>query len=153
MLLDSFEFNFHLVSNNIKKVTSPTKQMHSNYWKCNHVTKKQQSIDIDARPCNMAWEGNNIFPRSLSVNVKEVSGIFLITLSWANKLAQIYIRSYTYIASRVKRIHHFGPRIAQKRFFTEKPFFMGKYIFHIPLHPLSGSKSWRLPKVKLGEVK
>ena len=37
-------------------------------------------MDIDARPCNMVPEGNNIFPRSLSVNVKEASELFLITL-------------------------------------------------------------------------
>ena len=30
-------------------------------WKCNHVTKKELSMDIDARPRNMASEGNNIF--------------------------------------------------------------------------------------------
>ena len=54
--------------------------MHNNYWKCNHVMKKELSIDIDAKPCKMGTEGNNIFPRSLLVNVKEASGIFLITL-------------------------------------------------------------------------
>ena len=37
-------------------------------------------MNIDARSYNMAPEGNNIFPRSLSVNVKEAFGIFLITL-------------------------------------------------------------------------
>ena len=51
--------------------------MHNNYWKCNHVTKKKLSMDIDVRPCNMESEGNNIFPRILSVNVKEASGITL----------------------------------------------------------------------------
>ena len=35
---------------------------------------------IDVRPCNMVPEGNNIFPRSLLVNVKEESGTFLIIL-------------------------------------------------------------------------
>ena len=30
-------------------------------WKCNHVTKKEISMDIDARPRNMASEDNNIF--------------------------------------------------------------------------------------------
>ena len=29
--------------------------------KCNHVTKKELSMDIDARPSNMASEGNTIF--------------------------------------------------------------------------------------------
>ena len=37
-------------------------------------------MDIDPRPCNVASEGNKIFPRCLLVNVKEVPGIFLITL-------------------------------------------------------------------------
>ena len=54
--------------------------MNNNYWKCNHETKKELSMDIEARPCNMASEGNSVFPRSLSVNVKEASGIFLTTL-------------------------------------------------------------------------
>ena len=43
--------------------------------KCNHVTKKELSTDIDARPCNMASEGNTVL-----VNVKEASGMSLITL-------------------------------------------------------------------------
>ena len=30
-------------------------------WKCNHVTKKELSIDINARPRNIASEANNIF--------------------------------------------------------------------------------------------
>ena len=30
-------------------------------WKCNHVTKKELSMDINARPCNIASEANNIF--------------------------------------------------------------------------------------------
>ena len=42
--------------------------------------KKELSINIDARPCDMAPGGNNIFPRTISVNVKEASGTFLITL-------------------------------------------------------------------------
>ena len=37
-------------------------------------------MNIDARPCNMAPDSNNIFPRSLSVNVKEAYEIFPITL-------------------------------------------------------------------------
>ena len=55
----------------------------------------------DARPCNMAPEGNNIFPRRFFVNVKEASGIFLITVWSANKSSQI-VRSDTYITFRVK---------------------------------------------------
>ena len=37
-------------------------------------------MKIDARPCDMAPEGNNIFPRRLLVNVTETSGIYVITL-------------------------------------------------------------------------
>ena len=37
--------------------------------------KKELSMKIDARPCNIAPEGNNIFPRRFFVNVKEASGI------------------------------------------------------------------------------
>ena len=119
-------------------------------WKCNHVTKKELSIGIDAKPCNMAWEGNNIFPRSLSVSVKEASGIFLITLWWANKLTQICTRSYTYITSRVKGNHNFRAQMAPKRFFTEKPFLTGKYIFYVPLQHFQGAKVDSGPKLTLG---
>ena len=60
-------------------------------------------MKIDARPCNIALEGNNIFPRRFFVNVKEASGIILIIDKFwtANKLAQI-VPSDTYITSRVK---------------------------------------------------
>ena len=30
-------------------------------WKCNHVTKKELSMDINARPPNIASEADNIF--------------------------------------------------------------------------------------------
>ena len=42
-------------------------------------------MNIDTRPCNMVPEGNNISPRSLSVNAKEMPGIFLISLLIADK--------------------------------------------------------------------
>ena len=61
--------------------------MHTNqnYYKYHKLKlwspeKMELSVKIDARPCNMAPEGNNIFPRRFFVNVKETSGIFLITL-------------------------------------------------------------------------
>ena len=146
MLLDSFEFNFHSVSNNIKKVTSPTKQMHSNYWKCNHVTKKQQSIDTDARPCNMDSEGNNIFPRSLSVNVKEVSGIFLKTLWFLTNLHRCTLARILILHPDLREAIIFGARIAQKNFY-------GEMHFSHSSSPLSGSKSWQWPKVNLVAVK
>ena len=125
--------------------------MHNSYWKCNHVTKKGLSMDIDTRTCNMISEGNNIFPRSLSVNLKEASGIFLITLWWANKLAQIYTRSYTYITSKVKGSHHFRAQINPKNIFYEKTIFSEKYIFHVPLHSFQGVKVDSGPKLTLGQ--
>ena len=127
--------------------------MYNNHWKCNHVTKKELSMDIDARPWNMTSEGNNIFPRSLSVNVKEASGIFLITLWWANKLAQMYTRSYTYITSRVKGSHHFRAQNGLKKIFYRNTIFNGKIYFSCSCSPLSGSKNWQWPKVNLGAVK
>ena len=45
----------------------------------------------------------------------------------------------------------FGPKMVQKRFFTEKPFLMGKYTFHVPLHPFQGAKNDRDPKFTLGQ--
>ena len=105
-------------------------------------------MDINARPWNMASEGNNIFPRSLSVNVKEASGIFLITLWWANKLAQMYTRSYTYITSSMKESHHFWAQNSPKKIFYGNTIFYGR-----TAPPLSGSKSWQRPKVNLGTVK
>ena len=58
-------------------------------------------MKIDARPYNMVPEDNNIFPRKFFVNVKEASEIILVTVWWANKLAQI-VHSDTYTTSRVK---------------------------------------------------
>ena len=122
-------------------------------WKCNHVTKKELSMNIDARPCNIVSEGNKIFPESLSVYVKEAPGIFLITLWWANKLAQMYTRSYTYISSRVKGNHHFRAENSPKQIFFGKTIFSGKIYFSWTSSPLSGSKSWQQPTVNLGAVK
>ena len=95
-------------------------------------------MDIDARPCNMASEVNKMFPRYLLVNVKEVSGIFLIILWWANKLAQMYTHSYTYITSRVKA----GLSPSKKFFiicFSESPSKMMKNAFYFILRNLKNS--------------
>ena len=128
--------------------------MHNNYWKCNHETKEELSTDIDAGPCNMASEGNNIFPRRLSVNVKEASGILRTTLWWANKVAQMCTRSLTYITSRVKgKAIICEPKIAQKILFYGKTIFYRKIHFSYPSSPLSESKSWQWPKVNLETVK
>ena len=45
----------------------------------------------------------------------------------------------------------FGPKMAQKRFFMEKLFLTGKYIFHVPLHPFQGAKVDSDPKLILGQ--
>ena len=98
-------------------------------------------MDIDARSCNMASEGKKIFPRRLEVNVKETSGTYLITLWWANILAQMYTRSYTYITSRVKGSHHFRAQNGPKNIFYGKNIFNEKiYMFHVSLHPFQGAK-------------
>ena len=110
-------------------------------------------MNTDARPCNMVPEGNETFPRSLSVNVKEASGIFLITLWWANELAQMCLRSYTYITSRVKETHHFRAQNGPKKIFYGKTIFNEKIYFSGSSSPLLGSKSWKWPKVNLGSVK
>ena len=58
--------------------------MHTNQKYCEYCVKnlklelqsrkkKERSTNIDARQCDIAPEGNNIFPRTLLVNVKEVS--------------------------------------------------------------------------------
>ena len=42
-------------------------------WSC-----KEPSMNIETRPCNRgAPEANNVFPRSLSLNAKVASRIFL----------------------------------------------------------------------------
>ena len=97
------------------------------------------SMKIDARPCNIAPEGNNIFPRFF-VNVKEASRIFLITLWWSNKPAQI-VRSDTCSTFRVKGRHHFRDHIGPKKTFYGNIIFKGeKKSFHVPLHPFQGAK-------------
>ena len=97
----------------------------------------------------MASKGNKIFPRHLLVNVKEAPGIFLITLWWANKLAQMYTCSHTYITFRVRESIISGPKMAQKRFFTEKPFLTGKYIFYDPFRPFQGENVDTLHKFSI----
>ena len=75
-------------------------------------------MDIDVRPCNMDSEGNKIFPRILSVNVKEASGII-------NELTNLHKCTLT----RILLLHPelweaiiFGPRIAQKTFLRKSHF-------------------------------
>ena len=78
-------------------------------------------MDIDVRPCNMDSEGNKIFPRIISVNVKEASGI-------TNELTNLHKCTLTRILLLHRELWEaiiFGPRIAQKNVFTEKPFFTG----------------------------
>ena len=96
------------------------------------------SMKINARPCNMVPEGNNNFPGRFFVNVKDTSGIFLITLWWGNKSAQI-VRSDTYITSRVKGRHPFRTQNGPKTFFYGNTIF-NENSFHVPLHPLQGAK-------------
>ena len=86
-------------------------------------------------------------------NVKEVSGISLITLWWANKLAEMYPSLHTCITSRVKGSHHFRAQNGLKNIFYEKTIFSGKIYFSCTSSPISGSKSWQWPKVNLGAVK
>ena len=142
MLLYSFEFKFHSVANNISKIKGS-----------NHVNAYQPelSMNVDPRPCNMAPDGNNIFPRNLSVNVKKVSGIFLMTLWQANQLAQMYTRSHTSITSRVKGSHHFRSQNGPKKIVYGKIIFNGEIYFSCSPSPLSWCKSWQWPKVKLGQ--
>ena len=83
-------------------------------------------MNISGRPCNMAPEGNNIFPRRLSVNLKEASTIFLMTLWWANKLAQMYTRLYPYITSRVKGSYYFRAQNGPKNIVYGKTISNGK---------------------------
>ena len=143
MLLYSLEFNFHSVANNSKIKSS------------NHVNAYQPelSMNIDARPCNMDPDGNNSFPRSLLINVKQASGIFLITLWWANKLAQTYTCSYTYITSRVKGSHHFRAKNDPKKIVYGKTIFNGKIYFSCSCHPFHGAKVDTVPKLALGQSK
>ena len=108
-------------------------------------------MNIDTRPCNMAPGGNNIFPRSLSVNAKEVSEIFLITLSIADKLAQMYTRSYIYITSRVKGSHNFCVPNGPKNIFYGKTTFNKKKFFLCSSLPFPGEKVDIGPKVTLGQ--
>ena len=100
------------------------------------------STKIDARPCNIAPEGNNIFPGRFFVKVKEASRIFLITLWWADKLAQI-VCSDTNITSRVKGKHFFPAQNDPKKMeipFLCKYHFNGKIFFHVPLRSFQGAK-------------
>ena len=159
MLLYSFEFKFHSVTNSINK---KTRSYYVNAYQTEllwiprknlKLEKKELSMIIDVRPCNMVPEGNNIFPRSLLVNVKEESGTFLIILWWANKLAQRYTRSSTYITPRVKGSLHFQGQNSPKNIFYGKNIFNRKIYFSCSSSPLSRGKCWQWPKVNLRAVK
>ena len=78
-------------------------------------------MEIDARPCNITPEGNNIFPKRPSVNAIEASRVFLITLWWADKLAQ-RVRSDIYLRFRVEKRNHFQAQNGPEKFFTENHF-------------------------------
>ena len=108
-------------------------------------------MNIDTRPCNMAPEGNNISPRSLSVNAKKASGMFLITLLIADKLAQMYTRSYIYILSRVKGSHLFCVQNGRKKIFYGKTIFSKKKKLCSSL-PFSKAKVDSGPKLTLGQL-
>ena len=99
----------------------------------------------------MAPGGNNIFPRSLSVNAKEVSEIFLITLLIPDKLAQMYIRSYIYITSRVKGSHNFCVQNGPKKIFHGKTMFNKKKYFWCSSLPFPGEKVDIGLKLTLGQ--
>ena len=132
-------------------------------WSCNHVRRRNyqwvwtQDHVIwlqKVKQFSRYWRfNNNILPRSLSVNVKEASEIFLITLWWPNKLSQMYTRSHTYIKSRVKGSHHFRAENGLKKIFYGKTIFNEKIYFSCSSSPLAGSKSWQWPKVDLEAVK
>ena len=106
-------------------------------------------MEIDARPCNIAPEGNNIFPKRPSVNAIEASRVFLITLWWADKLAQ-RVRSDIYLRFRVEKRHHFQAQNGPEKFFYRKSFLTEKYIFHVPLHPIKVVKVDSGPKLTSG---
>ena len=65
--------------------------------------------------------------------------------------------TYTYTAcililhSELREAIILEPKIAQKRFLIEKPFFKGKYIFHVLLRPFQGAKVDSGPKFTLGQ--
>ena len=96
-------------------------------------------MKIDARPCNIALEGNNIFPRRFFVNVKEASGIFLIPCDEVTNLHRQCTRILI-LNPEFREDIIFGTKLAQKRFFMEIPFITEKNSFHVPLHPFQAAK-------------
>ena len=160
MLLYSFEFKFHSITNNINKTT---RSNYVNEYQSELLCiprknlklelqshEKELSMNINTRPFNMAPEGNNISPRNLSVNAKKASGMFLITLLIADKLAQMYTRSYIYILSRVKGSHLFCVQNGPKKIFYGKTILTRKKIMF--LYIFFKDKSWQWSKVNLGTV-
>ena len=113
--------------------------------------KKELSINIDARPCDMAPGGNNIFPRTISVNVKEASGTFHFRFPYnePRNLHSCALACILILHSELKEAIIFRLKMTQKIFFTEKPFLNGKFIFHVPLHPFQGAKVDCGPKLSL----
>ena len=99
--------------------------------------KKELPMDIHARPCNMASEGNNIFSKTSFGKSKR--GVWNISDNPANKLAQMYTHSYTYITSRVKGSHHFRVQNDPKIFFYGQNHFQ-RGIFNVLLQPFQGAK-------------
>ena len=89
--------------------------------------KKELPMDIHARPCNMASEGNNIFSKTSFGKSKR--GVWNISDNPANKLAQMYTHSYTYITSRVKGSHHFQAQNGPKKIVCGKTTFNWKIYF------------------------
>ena len=127
--------------------------MHNNYWKCNHETKEELSMDIDARPCNIASKGNNIFPRSRGVWRPR-----RLEYSWEScdeltNLHRCALARILILHPELRKAIIFKPKIAPKRFFYGKNIFYAKIHFSYPSSPLSGSRSWQWPKVSLETIK
>ena len=71
-------------------------------------------MNIDTRPCNMVPEGNSISPRSLSVNAKEMPGIFLIILLMVDKTSTDGHPRMFILHPVLKEAIIFVPKMAQK---------------------------------------
>ena len=99
--------------------------------------KKELPMDIHARPCNMASEGNNIFPRRLSVKVKEASGIFLITL--LTNLHRCTLTRILILHPELREAIIFESKMTPKFFFTDKTIFNGEFLMFFS-SPFRGQK-------------
>ena len=87
-------------------------EYHVKTLKCNHVTKKELSMDIDTRPRYMASESNTVFARSLLVNVKEASGISLITFYELTNLHRCTLARILILHPELTEAIIFGPKMA-----------------------------------------